>query len=149
MKHIAIAVFIVVFLTLMPNCMATAQSIDEEWGKVKVPPMPVLENVRIDPASTALLMLDFNKQTCNADRRPRCIATLPKVQKLLTEARAKHVSVIYSLSAGRARPSRAGTVRSDASAFKPAERVSAISAKKPVCSSSVKQGTPTTTAATV
>jgi Fe2+ transport system protein B len=43
MKHTAIAVCIVVFLTLMPNCMATAQSIDEEWGKVKVRPMPVLE----------------------------------------------------------------------------------------------------------
>ena len=84
--------------------MATAQSIDEEWGKVKVSPMPALENVRLDPVSTILLVLDFNKQTCNADRRPRCIATLPKVQKLLTEARAKHVSVIYSLSAGRARP---------------------------------------------
>jgi nicotinamidase-related amidase len=84
--------------------MATAQSIDEEWGKVKVSPMPALENVRIDPVLTMLLVLDFNKQTCNADRRPRCIATLPKVQKLLTEARAKHVFVIYSLSAGQVRP---------------------------------------------
>jgi nicotinamidase-related amidase len=45
-------------------------------------------------------MLDFNKQTCNAERRPRCIASIPKVQKLLTEARAKGVPVIYSLSAG-------------------------------------------------
>jgi nicotinamidase-related amidase len=49
---------------------------------------------------TALLMLDFNKQTCNAERRPRCIASIPKVQKLLTEARVKGVPVIYSLSAG-------------------------------------------------
>jgi putative transposase len=45
--------------------------------------------------------------------------------------------------------SRTGMVRSDASASKPAKRVSAISAKKPVCSSSVKQETHTTTAATV
>ena len=120
-------------------------------------------------------MLDFNKQTCNADRRPRCIATLPKVQKLLTEARAKHacnadlnaslvikkrgvravlnnevhIKIPKKVAFSKKSASRAGTVRSDASASEPAERVSAISAQKPVCSSSVKQETLTTTAATV
>lgn len=100
MKYTRIAVILSVFLISTPNFMATAQSIDEEWGQVAVPPMPALEKVRIDPASAALLLLDFNKQTCNAERRPRCIATLPKVQKLLTDARAKGAAVIYSLSAG-------------------------------------------------
>ena len=90
---------ILIFPISAANCMA-AQSIDQEWSKVETPQMPALEKVRIDPASTALLMLDFNKQTCNADRSPRCIATLSKVQKLLTEARAKGVAVIYSLSGG-------------------------------------------------
>jgi nicotinamidase-related amidase len=47
-------------------------------------------------------MLDFNKQACNAERRPRCIASIPKVQKLLTEARGKGVSVIHSVSSGAA-----------------------------------------------
>ena len=60
MKHTAIAAFIVVLLTLMPNCMATAQSIDEKGGKIEVPPTPALENVRIDPTSTALLMLSIS-----------------------------------------------------------------------------------------
>jgi nicotinamidase-related amidase len=81
---------------------AFSQTIIDEWNTVKVPPAPELKSVKIDPKVTALLMLDFNKQTCNAERRPRCIASVPKVQKLLTEARAKGIAVIYSLSAGAA-----------------------------------------------
>jgi nicotinamidase-related amidase len=81
---------------------AFSQTIIDEWNTVKVPPAPELKSVKIDPKVTALLMLDFNKQTCNAERRPRCIASIPKVQKLLTEARAKGVPVIYTLSAGAA-----------------------------------------------
>ena len=81
---------------------AFSQTIIDEWNTVKVPPAPELKSVKIDPKVTALLMLDFNKQTCNAERRPRCIASIPKVQKLLTEARAKGVPVIYSLSSGAA-----------------------------------------------
>ena len=79
---------------------ASAQNIVEEWSTVKAPPAPELKSVTVDPKVTALLLLDFNKQTCNADRRPRCIASIPKVQKLLTEARSNDVYVVYSLSAG-------------------------------------------------
>ncbi len=79
-----------------------SQTIIDEWNTVKVPPAPELKPVKIDPKVTALLMLDFNKQTCNAERRPRCVASIPKVEKLLKEARAKGVAVIYSLSAGAA-----------------------------------------------
>ena len=81
---------------------AFSQTIVDEWAAVKVPPAPELKTVKIDSKGTALLMLDFNKQTCNAERRPRCVASIPKVQKLLTEARAKGIPVIYSLSAGAA-----------------------------------------------
>lgn len=66
------------------------------------PPAPELKLVTIDPKVTALLILDFNKQTCNAERRPRCITSIPKVQRLLTEARAKGVPVIYSITIGAA-----------------------------------------------
>jgi nicotinamidase-related amidase len=79
---------------------ASAQNIIDEWNTVKTPPAPELKSVTVDPKVTALLLLDFNKQTCNADKRPRCIASIPKVQKLLTEARAKGVYMVYSLSAG-------------------------------------------------
>ena len=81
---------------------ASAQNIIEEWNTVKTPPAPELKWVTIDPQVTALLLLDFNKQTCNADKRPRCIASIPRVQKLLKEARIKCVHVVYSLSPGAA-----------------------------------------------
>jgi nicotinamidase-related amidase len=79
---------------------ASAQNIIDEWNTVKTPPAPELKSVTVDPKVTALLLLDFNKQSCNADKRPRCIASIPKVQKLLTAARAKGVYMVYSLSAG-------------------------------------------------
>ena len=59
-----------------------------------------MKAVTIDKATTALLMLDFNQQTCNAERRPRCIASIPKVRTLLTAARAAGVPVVYSLGGG-------------------------------------------------
>lgn len=81
-------------------CPASAQNIVEEWNTVKAPPAPELKSVTVDPKVTALLLLDFNMQTCSADKRPRCIASIPMVQKLLTEARSKGVYVLYSLSSG-------------------------------------------------
>ncbi|HEV8235177.1 MAG TPA: hypothetical protein VGP84_11305, partial [Gemmatimonadaceae bacterium] len=67
---------------------ATAASIADEWASVQVPPPPALKAVTLARKTTALLLLDFNKQTCNAERRPRCIASIPKVAKLLAAARA-------------------------------------------------------------
>ena len=85
------------FLFQMP---ASAQTIVDTWDAVKAPPAPELKSVILDSKATALLLLDFNKQTCNAERRPRCIASIPKVQELLEEARSKGFTIIYSLSAG-------------------------------------------------
>jgi nicotinamidase-related amidase len=56
--------------------------------------------VTIDSRTTALLLLDFNQQTCNPQRRPRCVASIPKVKTLLTAARAAGVPVVYSLGGG-------------------------------------------------
>ena len=84
------------------SAAACAASIVDEWATVKAPPPPVLKHVTIDPKTTALLMLDFNKQTCNAERRPRCIASIPRVVTLLKAARAAGVPVIYSLGGGGA-----------------------------------------------
>ena len=79
-----------------------AQTVVDVWDTVKAPPAPELKSVTLDPKSTALLLLDFNKQTCNAAQRPRCIASIPKVAKLLAEARSSGVLVVYSLSTGAA-----------------------------------------------
>ncbi len=74
---------------------ALAQTIVEEWNEIKAPPPPVLKAVKVDPKDTALLMLDFVKQNCAP--RPRCVASLPKVQGMLARARESGLLVIHSL----------------------------------------------------
>jgi nicotinamidase-related amidase len=76
---------------------AGAASIVDEWDTVKRPPAPTLKPVTVDAKTTALLMLDFMNQNCG--KRPRCLATIPAMKKLLTEARAHKVPVVYSLIA--------------------------------------------------
>ncbi len=89
------------FLAEMGNPHAAlGQTIVDEWNAVKVPPAPELKRVTIDPKGSALLVLDIVKQTCPP--RPRCVASVPKIQRLLTQARGKGIPVIYSLVGGSA-----------------------------------------------
>jgi nicotinamidase-related amidase len=90
-----IAVFALILGSPSP---AAAQTIINEWPSIKVPPAPELKVVTVDPKTTALLMLDFVKPSCNEQRRPRCLATLPKAKALLAEARAKDMLVVYSFT---------------------------------------------------
>lgn len=76
---------------------AAAQGIISDWDKVKVPPAPSLTKVNLDPRTTALLVLDLAKHTCNKEVRPRCIDTLPQAKKLVAKARAKGWFVAYAL----------------------------------------------------
>ena len=76
---------------------ASAKTIIDEWATIKAPPAPALQTVTVDPHTTALLVLDLVKPVCTAPYRPRCLATLPKVAKLLKEARAHKMLVVYSL----------------------------------------------------
>ncbi|HEY0746117.1 MAG TPA: isochorismatase family protein [Steroidobacteraceae bacterium] len=77
---------------------AQAQTVIDEWATVKAPPPPELKSVSIDPKSTALIVMDISTQSCTAEKRPRCLATLPQVRKLIGEARAKGVFVLYTLA---------------------------------------------------
>jgi nicotinamidase-related amidase len=83
--------------TLVYAASAPAQTIIDEWSSVKPPPPPELKPVTADAKTTALLVMDLIKQACNAERRPRCVASIPRIEKLLAEARAKGVTVIYTL----------------------------------------------------
>ena len=74
-----------------------AANIVDEWGGMPAPPPPALKPVTVDPKTTALLMLDFMNQNCG--KRPRCVATLPAMKKLLEAARAAKATVVYSLIA--------------------------------------------------
>lgn len=76
-----------------------AETIIDEWASVKAPSPPMLKSVSIDRKTTALLMVDFNAQTC-AERRPRCIPTIAKVKPLLAAARAAGVPVVFTLGGG-------------------------------------------------
>ena len=99
---LALGVAILVFW-FAPNAMiheAWGQTIIDDWSNVKAAPPPELKAVTLDPKSTALLLLDFSKQICGP--RPRCVATLPQVEKLATAARAKNVLVVHSLALGQA-----------------------------------------------
>jgi nicotinamidase-related amidase len=77
---------------------ARAQTIVDEWAGVKAPPPPELKRVKADPKTMAFLVLDLQMQSCNAERMPRCAASLPKIAKFLAEARAHNMPVVYSLS---------------------------------------------------
>ena len=77
---------------------AQADSVIDEWAAVKAPPPPELKPVSVDAASTALIVMDISTQSCTLEKRPRCVATLPKVQKLIGEARAKGILVLYTLA---------------------------------------------------
>jgi nicotinamidase-related amidase len=72
------------------------KDIIDEWGTVQAPKPPELKPVTVDPKTTALLVLDFVKQSCNNERRPRCVVSIPKVEGLLKQARANKTAVIFS-----------------------------------------------------
>jgi len=87
----------------LTGCGAAAQTIIDQWNQVQTPAAPLLQPVTIDPAHTALLVLDMAgaqnpaRGPCNEDR-PRCIATIPALAQLIASARADGVLVIYSVS---------------------------------------------------
>jgi nicotinamidase-related amidase len=85
------------FIAAASISSAGAADIVEEWSSLKIPAAPTLKPVTIDAKTTALLMLDFMNQNCG--KRPRCVASIPAVKKLLVEARAHKVAVVYSIIA--------------------------------------------------
>ena len=74
----------------------TAPDIIGEWASVKLPPVPELKPVTVDPKTTALLVLDMMKGNCGA--RPRCLATVATVKTLIDAARAANMMVVYNLT---------------------------------------------------
>ncbi|MBI2360147.1 MAG: cysteine hydrolase [Deltaproteobacteria bacterium] len=91
-----------IVLGLLGAASVAAQTIVDEWSTAKAPPAPELKPVAItNLKETALFILDIQKQTCNPERRPRCIASVPKIRKLLAEARAKGMPVLHATSTGK------------------------------------------------
>jgi nicotinamidase-related amidase len=84
-------------IALVYAAPAPAQTIVDEWANIKAPPPPELKTVTLEPKTTALLVMDLIKQACNENARPRCIASIPKVAKLIAAARASGATVIYTV----------------------------------------------------
>jgi nicotinamidase-related amidase len=97
MKHLTSGCITVIAAAITAFCALPAQANDitTEWATVKPPPVPELKPATVDPKTTALLVLDLMKANCG--QRPRCVATIPNVKKLLDLARANNMMVFYTL----------------------------------------------------
>jgi len=95
---LATVTVVLALLMLAPVSMAQTKTIIDEWASVQAPKPPELKTVTLDPKTTALLSLDFVKQTCNAERRPRCLSSIPAAKRLLDESRSKGYLVVHSVT---------------------------------------------------
>lgn len=94
-RAVNISAIVLVAAATMAAAPAFAGNVIDDWAGIKTPPAPQLKAVTVDPKTTALLMLDFMTQNCG--KRPACMASIPDVKKLLAEARAAKVPVVYSI----------------------------------------------------
>ncbi len=74
------------------------KTIIEVWDTIKAPPPVDLKAIKIEPAESAFLLLDIEERTCNANSRPRCVASVPKIRAFLEKARANGLTIVYSLT---------------------------------------------------
>jgi len=82
-KSIILTIASIMFLAANLNAQDT---IIEEWSHVKLPTVIVPVQVTVDPATTALLVLDIEPLTVPS--KPRAVAVVPKIKKLAEWARS-------------------------------------------------------------
>ena len=100
-KTVTTVLFLILFLfspAWTGQTFGADKTIIDEWDNVQPPDPPEIKPVKVDTNSTALLVLDIEKRTCNAERRPRCVASVPKIANLIDKARENGVPVVYSLT---------------------------------------------------
>ncbi len=85
-------------LALIPGRAVAGQDVLDLWEATAAPPVPEAKAVAVNPATTALLILDIEAATCNVERRPRCLDTVPRIAALAERFRAKGAPVLYSLT---------------------------------------------------
>ncbi|NDY56698.1 cysteine hydrolase [Desulfovibrio sulfodismutans] len=87
-----------VALSMTTHAARAGETVVDLWSGIAPPPAPVLEDASPPKGKTALLILDMQPQTCNAERRPRCLDTVAAVSALAARARAAGVPILYSLT---------------------------------------------------
>jgi nicotinamidase-related amidase len=105
LKKLAVGAAAIVGLLSTVSAGAHAQTVIEEWSTAKLPAPPALKPATIVPNETALLVMDFTKQTCTNERRPRCARSVAKVLNLVTQARGKGAFIVYSVAVPGSVPS--------------------------------------------
>lgn len=81
---------------LLAGSPAMATDILDDWATVTIPAPPPLQPIQADPSTTSLLVLDFDSNSCNPQKRARCFATIPATANLLAAARAHNATIAYS-----------------------------------------------------
>jgi nicotinamidase-related amidase len=93
-----VVAFAVALVAAFTANTAKSQTIVDDWYQAKLPAPPQLKPVTLIPHETALLVMDFTVQTCTPEKRKRCADSVPKVKKLVEEARSKGALIIYSVA---------------------------------------------------
>jgi nicotinamidase-related amidase len=93
-----LSIVIIVPIINIPVYASDEKTIIELWDKVQAPAPVELKAVKIDPKTTAFLILDIEEITCNSERRPRCVASVFKIKSFLEQARGNGIVVVYSLT---------------------------------------------------
>ncbi len=96
-RHLMLGLTCAIAALFIPGIRAAdAESIIDSWKSIAIPPPPELRPVTLESAYTALLVLDMYAANCIDSQRPRCVRMLPNVQRLLAQARARKMMVVYS-----------------------------------------------------
>ena len=72
------------------------ETVLDEWRDIQAPAPPVIKPVIINPAKTALILMDFLREVCTPQHRPRAAAVMPKLQEFLRETRARGMVVVHT-----------------------------------------------------
>ena len=94
--------------------MYEVRNVLDEWASVEAPPPPAVRSISLDPKKTALLLLDFLREVCTDEFRPRAAAALPKLKEFLERARKCDVVVVHTVTS-----QGAGSLEEFADALKP------------------------------
>jgi nicotinamidase-related amidase len=95
---IAVFLCVVSFFSTTGRAAESRTTIVGLWNDVKAPEPVELTALKLDPATTAFLVLDIEQLTCNEERRPRCVASVPSIGAFLERARTRGVFIAYSLT---------------------------------------------------
>jgi nicotinamidase-related amidase len=95
---IAALITMVILFYCSPVTASDEKTVIEVWDIIKAPGPVEIKIVKLNPKNSAFLVLDIEERTCNSKRRPRCVASTPKIKKFLKKVRNNGITVIYSLT---------------------------------------------------